>query len=413
VKNTVYSATYKFLPLFFCLFLLSYTVKSQVLTKEDSLAANLLRSDRSTVISAYGEVGVTYDLRYKTGEASLTRNVLFLGHKFSDKVSLFSEMELENALVVGGSNKGEISMEQAFLKFNVNKHTYITAGLFIPRIGTINENHLPTTFNGFRRPMVETLIIPAVWRELGIGLWGTIDRIQGLNYSIAVMNGLNSANFGNSTGIASGRFEGSRATASNLAVNASLLYYFSHFRVQVSGYYGGSVGLNSRVADSLKLNSGAFGTPVALVEGNLHYDNKGFSFKALATMANITDAYAINRAYANNTPSKIYGAYAEIGYDIFKLIKVKEQAFKIFARYETLDMNAQIPENGITNGMIKQQYLIAGFTYIPTRGVCVKLDYTFKKTGEPNSVLYINPFPQALPYYTNQGFINLGIGYSF
>lgn len=413
MKNTLCSAYYKLLPLFFCFFLLSYTVKSQVLTKEDSLAANLLRSDRATVISAYGEVGVNYDLRYKTGEASLTRNVLFLGHKFSEKVSLFSEMELENALVVGGSNKGEISMEQAFLKFNLNRRTYITAGLFIPRIGTINENHLPTTFNGFRRPMVETLIIPAVWRELGIGLWGTIDRIQGLNYSVALMNGLNSANFGNGSGIASGRFEGSKATASNLAVNASLLYYFSHFRVQVSGYYGGSVGLNNRVADSLKLNSGAFGTPVSLVEGNLHYDYKGFSFKALATMANIPDAYAINRAYANNTPSTIYGAYAEIGYDIFKIIKVKEQAFKIFARYETLDMNAKIPENGITNGMIKQQYLIAGFTYIPTRGVCVKLDYTFKKTGEPNSALYINPFPQALPYYTNQGYINLGIGYSF
>jgi len=75
---------------------------------------------------------------------------------------------------------GEISLEQCFLKFNLNRDNYLVAGLFTPRIGIMNENHLPTTFNGNDRPFVETLIIPSTWREVGVGLYGDIRAIPGL-----------------------------------------------------------------------------------------------------------------------------------------------------------------------------------------------------------------------------------------
>ncbi len=122
------------LLLVFVLFLISES-KAQIFTKEDSLNAGLVRSGQPTVISGYGQAKVEYDLRYKTGVANLTRNVLFLGHKFSNKIYFFSEMELENAGVSStGKFQGELSMEQLFLKFNINRDVYLTAGLFIPRI---------------------------------------------------------------------------------------------------------------------------------------------------------------------------------------------------------------------------------------------------------------------------------------
>jgi hypothetical protein len=34
-------------------------------------------------------------------------------------------------------------MEQAYLKFNLNAKQYLVAGLFVPRTGLLNENHLP------------------------------------------------------------------------------------------------------------------------------------------------------------------------------------------------------------------------------------------------------------------------------
>lgn len=389
--------------------------QAQIFTKEDSLNAGLVRSGQPTVISGYGQAKVEYDLKYKTGVANLTRNVLFLGHKFSSKVYFFSEMELENAGVSSsGKFQGEFSMEQLFLKFNINRDVYLTAGLFIPRIGIINENHLPTTFNGNDRTFVETFLIPATWRELGIGLYGNVRRIPGLNYSFALMNGLNSAGFKNGTGISDGRFEGSNASASNIAVTGSLLYYVKDFRLQASAYYGGSAGLVKRVADSLKLNSGPFGTPVALVEADIQYHKNGVVFKALATTAQIPDAFNINRAYANNTPTSMVGMYAEAGYNIFKAFNPSTtKNFTVFARYEWMDLNQNIPSNGIVNGTLKKNYTVVGITYQPVQGVIVKADYVLRNTGERNPELIVTPFPQTLPYYTSNGFINLGIGYSF
>jgi len=397
------------------LLLASYVSVAQIFTREDSLNAGLVRSNQPTVLSGYGQAKVEYDLKYKTGVANLTRNVLFLGHKFSSRIYFFSEMEIENAGVSSsGKFSGEISMEQLFLKFNVNRDIYITAGLFIPRIGIINENHLPTTFNGNDRTFVETFLIPATWRELGVGIYGNVRRVPGLNYSFALMNGLNSAAFKNGTGIGEGRFEGSNATASNIAVTGSLLYYIKDFRLQTSAYYGGSAGLVKRVADSLQLKSGAFGTPVALVEADIQYHKNGVSFKALATTVQITDAYQINRAYANNTASAMSGAYAELGYNIIKAWKpTTTKNFTVFARYEWMDLNQSLPANGIVNGTLKKKYTVLGFTYQPAQGVIIKADYVIRNTGEQNPELIVTPFPQTLPYYTSNGFINIGIGYSF
>ncbi len=219
------------------------TAFSQVLTREDSLSAGLIRSNNTTVLSGYGQLKFEYDARLKTATANLTRNVLFIGHRFSNTIYFFSEMELENAKVVGGKASGEISMEQLFLKFSLNRDMYLQAGLFHTTYRPLlNENHLPTTFNGNDRTFVETFIIPATWRELGVGLYGNVRSLAGLNHSFAIVNGLQSGGFVNGSGIREGKFEGSNASASNLAVTGSLLYYYKNWRLQTSGYYGGSEG---------------------------------------------------------------------------------------------------------------------------------------------------------------------------
>jgi hypothetical protein len=61
------------------------------------------------------------------------------------------------------------------------------------------------------RPIVETLIIPATWRELGTA-YGNSEKIP-LNYSFALMNGLNGVDFEHGTGIRGGRAEGNPASA--------------------------------------------------------------------------------------------------------------------------------------------------------------------------------------------------------
>ncbi|MGC4037748.1 MAG: hypothetical protein QM764_17430 [Chitinophagaceae bacterium] len=397
-----------------------FAAHSQVLTQEDSLYAGLIAKEQSTVLSGYGEAHYSLDTKRKNSEATLKRVVLFIGHKFNNKISLFTEMELEDAVVVGGvggdeggAGKGSISMEQAFLKFNLNPTTYIVAGLFIPRLGIINENHLPTTFNGVDRPFVETFVIPTTWREIGVGLYGTFKNIPGLNYSVSLTNGLNSSAFTNGSGIRNGRQLGSEASGLALGASGSLLYYINNFRLQASAYIGGSTAVEGRVADSLQLNSGAFGNPVVLYEADAQYSNNGWNVRVIGSGISIANAANINKAYANNTPEQLYGGYAEVGYNLFYKKYKDVKALTVFGRYEYLDLSAKIPVTGVQNGANQQQYIVAGLTYKPIRGVAIKADYVQRTTGTPNPALIVTPFPQQVPYFKTDGFVNLGVAYNF
>ena len=385
--------------------------QNMIFTGEDSLNQGVAK--QKTIISGYGSAFYQRDLNAGLSKTSLERVVLFVGHQFNSKISLLTEMELEDAVVAGGEEKGEIAIEQAFLKFNLSARQYLVAGLFIPRIGIINENHLPVNYNGVERPMVEQLVIPSTWRELGVAFYGRSKRLP-VNYSIALMNGLNSESFEHGNGIRGGRAEGSNASANNLAATASLQYNWKDFKFQVSGYTGGTVGLSKRGADSLGLASGMFGTPIYLAEANVQYNHSAFSAKALFANINYPEADKINTAYAKNLPTNMYGGYAELGYD-WLYAKQNKGSFITFARYEYMDLNAGIPAppKAIHDGTLKQQHLTAGFSYLPIPNIIIKADVRLMHTGEENPSLVINPSPVRIPYEQSNTFLNLGIGYSF
>ena len=383
-------------------------------TGEDSL--NSYGSGHShTVISGYGEVHFQRDVNAGQSTADLSRAVLFVGHQFTGKIAFFSELEVEDAKVEGGGVTGEVAMEQAYLKFSLNPRQYIVAGLFLPRIGIINENHMPINFNGVERPMVEQMIIPSTWREIGVGFYGQTTSMP-LTYSVALLNGLNNAGFEHGSGFKEGRTEGQNSGANALAVTAAVQYFVGNWKFQVSGYMGGTTQLAPKAADTLQLESGTFGTPLYLAEADVQYSNKGVSFKALGCNVSIPNADKINRAYDSNTPSQMYGAYAELGYNLLEKSKKerwKTKQLNVFARYEMLNMNASVPTNGITDGTLKQSHIVAGLGYFPIPHVVVKADVRLLNTGEQNPALVINPNPNATPYKQNNSFFNLCVGYSF
>ncbi len=377
-------------------------------TAEDSLNNNVTSFLSHTTIGGYGNLTYTNDFNRKFAKMNLDRFVLFVGHKFSQKISFFGEMEVEDAKVAGGENGGELALEQCYLKFMLNNNTYIVGGLFLPRIGILNENHLPNSFNGNERTQVETFVLPSTWREIGVGLYGSLNRFP-INYSIGLVNGLNSAGFEHGSGIREGRFEGRDASANNLALTGSLRYLKNNFTFQMSGYYGGTVGLNKTDADSLKLTGGMFGTPVLIGEADVQYHAKGFEARVLATSITIPDAKAINTAYGNETPEGITGGYIELGYNVLENIgkKVKPDLI-VFARYEMLNLNSKVPDNTIKDGTLNQQHIVTGINYLPNKNVVVKLDMRFSHTGKPD----VNT-PEASVYKQNNSFLNLGIGFSF
>src|SRR5437870_675665 len=96
------------------LFLISnaqYRTNAQqlVMTNEDSLNAGI--SKNKTVLSGYGSAFYQRDFNLKQSTATLERAVLFVGHQFNSKISVFTELEVENAKVEGGEPGGEIALE--------------------------------------------------------------------------------------------------------------------------------------------------------------------------------------------------------------------------------------------------------------------------------------------------------------
>jgi hypothetical protein len=78
-----------------------------------------------------------------------------------------------------------------------------------------------------------------------------------------------------------------------------------------------------------------------------------------------------------------------------------------------MNLSAKLSENGVQDDKNKQQYIIAGLTFKPIRGVAIKADYVQRITGTPNSALIITPFPKQVPYFKSNGFVNLGVAYNF
>ncbi len=246
---------------------------------EDSLNQGIAKG--KTILSGYGSAYYQHDQNAEKAFITLERFVFFIGHQFNSKIAFFSETEIENAKIEGGEPSGEIALEQAYLRFKFNSKQYLVAGLFTPRIGMLNENHLPVNFNGVERPIVEQVVIPATWRELGVGFYGELRRLP-LNYSIAILNGLNSEKFEHGNGIREGRAEGNLAPANNLAVTAAIQYFYKDFKFQISGYVGGTTPFGKRAADSLQLESSFFGAPLYLTEANIQFARNGFTSKAIA-----------------------------------------------------------------------------------------------------------------------------------
>ena len=118
-----------------------------------------------------------------------------------------------------------------------------------------------------------------------------------------------------------------------MAITASLQYFYKDFKFQVSGYVGGTTPFGKRAADSLQIESSFFGAPLYLTEANVQYAKNGFTSKAIATYISYPQAAVTNKIFASNVAAGMYGAYAEVGYNLFensKREKLKSQTVKCF-----------------------------------------------------------------------------------
>jgi len=326
---------------------------------------------RMTSIGGYGELHynrISSDVA-DNDEIDFHRFVLFFGHEFSDKVRLFTELELEHSLA-GDGEPGEVELEQAYAEFALTDNLHAKTGLFLLPIGILNETHEPPTFYGVERNDVENIILPSTWWEAGAALRGNLSG--GLSWDAAVHSGLAIPTTGSSAfRVRSGRQKVAEAYASDLAATFRLKYTgMPGLELAASYHYQTDP---SQVAGD-GLDSGQLFTAHAI------YQRDRFGLRAFYGSWNF-DGAAVEAADADS----------QSGWYIEPSLRVSDK-WGLYARYEDLDAARQ--QDQFTQSEI-------GFNYWPVPGVVLKMDLRSRDF--------------ALPVLNSADFnaIDLGFGYNF
>ncbi|MGH8584580.1 MAG: hypothetical protein ACREWG_17800 [Gammaproteobacteria bacterium] len=336
-------------------------------------ASKVYGIDHGVSLGGYGNAFYRNLLNDKGGgedQADLERLVLYAGYKFNDHIIFNSEIEYEHATTgEGAEEKGEVSVELAYLDFLFHPMVNARAGLVLLPMGFINEMHEPTTFHGNFRPEVERRIIPATWREIGAGLFGEL--LPGLQYRVYGVNGLNAAEF-SSAGIRDGRQSGSQALAEDLAFSGRLDYTPE----QVPGLL---LGASTYLGDSGQENSFAGRKPdvfTQLYEGHLQYRYRGLELRTLGVWGHVDDASLLSAAKGETIGEENYGWYVEAAYDVLPLLRAGTgQYLAPFFRYEQFDTVAEAPAGFPDDPGRDIEVYQVGIDYKPIPNVVIKADY--------------------------------------
>jgi len=370
------------------------TTRNQQVAAVQSAVETTQAEFSATTIGGYGEA--VYN-NYRDGsvkdQADLKRFVLFFGHRFNDKLRLYSEVEIEHALVESG--QGELAMEQAYLEYNLHPAVNLRAGLMLMPLGILNEVHEPPTFYGVERNEVESRIIPATWRELGVGLQGQV--ADGLEYNAGVVSSLDASKFESaSSGIRGMRSEGFKSAANDLALFAGLNYRQPGWLLG-TGVFSGNTAQNGVGATPSSALQGK-GAHVTLWDVHGKFSLGNLDLQALYARGSLGDTLAINQAAGlalgsnKAAPQSFWGWYGQAAYAIWKK---DEMRLSPFVRYERYNTQASVDSAYTKDPLNDETVVTAGANFNLSRDVVFKADWqNYKQDNRKDR-------------------FNLGVGYMF
>ena len=269
-----------------------------------------------------------------------------------DKFEEFGEFETEI------EKGGEVIVEKLAAVFSFLPSFNLRVGHIIVPVGLVAKRHRPQHYFTTTRPEAETHLIPTIWHETGIELFGALGS---LNYQAQIVNGLDSTGFSSRHWIVRGhqlRFETANAEAP--AFVGRLDYAFNEdATVGISGYYGDTAA--NRPKPDVD-----FDAHVGIVSLHGFYEVNALKVRGLflwGALENADRLSKVNRTLSNNlnvkrTPigSSALGWYIEAGYDILSFFKQPNNSaahqdlkdtssnmvLDVFARYDYYDTMASV-----------------------------------------------------------------------
>ena len=332
-------------------------------------------TDSKLTIGGYGEVHYANPSGPNTpGVVNVKRFVIFLGYGLSDRITLRSELELEDTKIEGGDPGGEVALEQAYLDYRFSDALTLRTGLVLPPVGIINETHEPPSFNGVARPDFDHDVIPTTWRDIGVGAVGRIPGTSGLAYRVFLVNGLKAEGFSADEGIRGGRQEGREASFANPSVTGRLEWATIGLKLGGSFWYGGTA---NQVPG---LGSGAFDAPVLVLAADARWDRGPFMLRGIAGTVEVYDADKINTVFGTGVGRRIAGGYIEGGYNLLALLAPgSSQRLTAFTRYEHFDTQAKVAPGTADDPSLARRITTFGLSYKPIWNVAFKVDYQLRR----------------------------------
>ncbi len=335
-----------------------------------------------TLLSGYMEAHFNKE-QFADGVLDFHRFVLLVTHRYSDRIRFVGELELEHALVEGLEEAGELELEQAYIDFLLTRAFNIRAGMMLIPIGIMNERHEPPVFYGVERPLLDTVIVPSTWFEVGAGIHGEIG--SGWRYRAFVTTPLNAARFSAEDGMRDGRQKGSRANAGRVAGTARLEYVGLRGLTTGVSVWSGLSGFEFRPR---------FDVPVTVVEADARYSRDRFEARAqvaqvtIANTADLNDALARTIGVDPNIARTLRGVYLEGSYRIISGARAGDVG--VFARYENIDTQFRMADGYLPLKEFDREAWVVGANYWPDPDVVVKVDYTWLRNrsttlAAPNS----------------------------
>lgn len=321
--------------------------------------------------------------QFEDGVLDFHRFVLLVTHRFSDRLRFVSEIEIAHAIVEGLKEAGELELEQAYLDFLITRAFNVRAGMMLVPMGIINERHEPPVFHGVERPLVDTVVIPTTWFDVGVGVHGEIGR--GWRYRVYVMAPLNAAEFSAEDGVREGQQHGVEANAGRVAITGRVEYVGYRGLTLGAGVWSGRSGFEFRPR---------FDVPVTVTEADARYIRRRLELRAQFAQVSISNADLLNDALAlrggvnPNIARTLRGFYGEGSYRIISGAAAGDLA--LFARYENVDTQHRMPAGFFPIKTFDRDVWVVGATYWPDADVAVKVDYIVARNrsgviASPNS----------------------------
>jgi len=339
-------------------------------------ASKVYQVEQGISLGGYGEaLYQSFDSARDDGTASdatdqldLERGVFYFGYKWNDHWLFNSEIEFEHA---GASDdNGEISLEFAYVDYLWRPRLNVRAGLVLVPMGFINELHEPPLFLGARRPDVERRIIPATWRENGVGIFGDIGPFR---YRTYLLNGLDARGF-SSHGIRGGRQNGSKADAEDLAWTGRIDYTGQLGLLAGVSFYVGDSGQGLRDAEGRTI-----GARTTLYDAHIEWKHRGLELRVLGARGEIDDTARLNAALGLRGSASIAetfeGYYLQVGYDLLARRGRSQRSLTPFVRVEGFDTQHEVPTGFSRNPARNIDILTFGIAFKPFDQMVIKGDY--------------------------------------